>query len=265
MSTPSVTSVDPDEVASRSGFPGLEGERREVTVLFADLVGSTSIGERIGDEATYALTKRVFTALVAIVEGHGGRLAEFSGDGIMALFGGPVPVDDAALVACRTALEIHQTLARGSITAVRGEQRPLRIRTGITTGLAIVGEIGLPSKIDLTAIGDSVNLAARLQGLAEADQILIDHRTYALVAAVVDVIAMGEQAVRGRTSRAKVYRLLRVNGRLSRFGARPQASLLRMAGRVADSKASTAITMPVARPESALASRGTRHWQVAPC
>ena len=97
--------------------------------------------------------------------------AEFSGDGIMALFGGPVPVDDAALVACRTALAIHRrSLAAASLPS--GRATAPSDPYGHNHGLAIVGEIGLPRKIDLTAIGDSVNLAARLQGLAEADQFL---------------------------------------------------------------------------------------------
>lgn len=208
----------------------LEGERREVTILFADLVGSTELAERIGDEAVYALTREVFADLVGMVEVRGGRLAEFSGDGLMAIFGGPVALDDAALVACRTAAEMVRSIASRSANGATSRDWRLQLRVGISTGTAVVGEIGLPRKIDLTAIGDTVNLAARLQQLAGPDEIVVDSKTHSLVAPHVVSTALGQKAIRGRKARVSIFKLVAVQQHTSRFD-RPVHARLRLVGR----------------------------------
>src|SRR5713101_6073398 len=129
------TPLTPSEPAKPSG------ERRQVTVLFADMVGFTAISERLGEEGTYALIQPVYELMAAAVKEQGGSVKNFTGDGIMALFGVPKSLEDAPLRACRAALLIQETLAAAApaIEAKHGVRPEIRI--GINTGLAVVTRI----------------------------------------------------------------------------------------------------------------------------
>jgi len=182
------------------------GERRQVTVLFADMVGFTAISERLGEEGTYALIQPIYELMAAAVKEQGGSVKDFTGDGIMALFGVPNALEDAPLRACRAGLLIHERLAAAApmIETKHGVRAQMRI--GINTGLAVVTQIRSESA-NMTALGDTVNLASRLQSLAEPGTVLLSEATNRLVQGIVETSFAGAHAIKGKSEPQKVYRL----------------------------------------------------------
>src|SRR5208283_4570974 len=172
--------------------------RRLVTVLFADMVGFAAISERLGEEGTYALIQPIYELMAGAVREQGGSVKDFTGDGIMALFGVPNALEDAPLRACRAGLLIHERLAAAApaIEAKHGVRPQMRI--GINTGLAVVTQIRGESA-NMTALGDTVNLASRLQTLAEPGTVLLSEATHRLVEGLVEMSFAGEHPVRGKT------------------------------------------------------------------
>jgi len=176
-----------------SGPPS--AERRQVTVLFADMVGFTAVSERLGEEGTYALIQPIYELMAGAVREQGGSVKDFTGDGIMALFGVPNALEDAPLRACRAGLLIHERLASASsaIEAKHGVRPQMRI--GINTGLAVVTQIRGESA-NATALGDTVNLASRLQTLAEPGTVLLSEATHRLVQGMVEVAFAGDHQIK---------------------------------------------------------------------
>src|SRR5215470_18111740 len=144
----------------------LAGERKQVTVLFVDVAGFTSLSERLDPEEVHRLMSRAFDLMLAEVHRYEGTVNQFLGDGIMALFGAPIAHEDHARRAVHAALGIGRALA-----ALQTELSPrgiaFRARQGLNTGLVVVGSIGGDLRMDYTAIGDTTNVAARLQQSAE--------------------------------------------------------------------------------------------------
>ncbi len=145
----------------------LEGERKQVTVLFADVAGFTSLSERLDPEDVHGLMTRAFELMLAEVHRYEGTVNQFLGDGIMALFGAPIAHEDHARRAVQAALAIRRTLDayRDDLERERGIR--LRVRQGLNTGLVVVGSIGSDLRMDYTAVGDTTNVAARLLQAAE--------------------------------------------------------------------------------------------------
>ena len=143
----------------------LEGERKQVTVLFCDLANSTPIAERIGPEAMHTLLNRFFEAALNEVHRYEGTINQFLGDGFMALFGAPLAHEDHARRAVFAALALQHTLQEAHL----GEPYAVEctFRMGLNSGLVVVGSIGDNLRMDYSAIGDTTNLAARLQQIAE--------------------------------------------------------------------------------------------------
>src|SRR5215471_2013903 len=164
-------------------------ERRLVTVLFADMVGSTAIVERLGEEGTYALIQPMYELMAGAVREQGGSVKNFTGDGIMALFGVPTALEDAPLRACRAALDIHDRLARAAseIAATHGIRPQLRI--GINTGPAVVAKVPSGHSSTVTALGDTVNFASRLQAMARPEGVLLSEATNRLVQGLTETEA----------------------------------------------------------------------------
>jgi class 3 adenylate cyclase len=159
----------------------VEAERRQVTVLFADMVGFTSFSERSGEEAAFTLMRALSKLMDQAVREHGGVVQGFTGDGIMAVFGAPVAFEDAPLRACRTALSILQRLkTAGPDLVVKHGVKP-QLRIGFNTGAAVVGKVQEEDEAQITVLGDTVNFASRLQALAESDSALISEATHRLV------------------------------------------------------------------------------------
>ena len=157
MSDPVATPTDPNAPS---------GERRQVTALFADMVGFTAISERVGEEGTFALIQPIYELMAGAVREQGGSVTDFFGDGIMALFGASDAPEDAALRSCRAGLLIHERLAAAA-PAIEDKHgvRP-QMRIGINSGLVVVTQIR-GANGPMAALGDTVNLASRLQTLAE--------------------------------------------------------------------------------------------------
>ncbi|MDR4498995.1 MAG: AAA family ATPase [Candidatus Scalindua sp.] len=209
----------------------IKGERRQVTVLFADMKEFTPLAESLGEEATYLLMDRIYERMVAAVNQEKGTVQELTGDGILALFGVPVALEDAPVRACRAALEIQaqMRLLRTEIEAEHGVRPQMRI--GIHTGPAVVGMVGTEQHRVFKAVGDTLNLASRLESIAEPDRILMSEATYCLVEGYTESAFVGERTIRGKETPQRVYRLEGLKSEVTRFGVTVRRGLTPFVGR----------------------------------
>ena len=215
----------------------MEAERRQVTVLFADMVGFTSFSERSGEEAAFTLMRSLSKLMDEAVREQGGFVRGFTGDGIMAVFGAPVAFEDAPLRACRAALNILQRLkAAGLEREAKHGVRP-QLRIGLNTGAAVVGQVQEGVDAQVTVLGDTVNFAARLQALAEPDSVFISEATHRLVQGMVDTNFAGEQTIKGKSEPQNVYRLDSIRRGATRFDAVVSRGLSAFVGREHELKA----------------------------
>lgn len=199
--------LSPDVATALLMEPGrseLGGELAEISVLFADLQGFTPYSERTTPGAVVALLNEYFEAIVPIIFEEGGTIVQFAGDAVMAIFNAPVRQPDHALHAARAALGLQ-----AAVGAIAGADpgRP-RFRAGVNTGPALVGNIGSKAIRNFTAIGDTTNLAARLQTFAEPGQAVIGQRTYALIRPWARVRPLGTPQLKGKADPIVVYELL---------------------------------------------------------
>ena len=179
-------------------------QRKVVTVLFCDVVGSTALGETTDPEALRALLARYFDRMKEIVERHGGTVEKFIGDAVMAVFGVPQVHEDDALRACRAALEMQQAFPE---LGVEG-------RIGITTGEVVTGTE------ERLATGDAVNVASRLQNAAEPGEILVGAATVAHGGGALDVESLEPVQLKGKAEPVAAFRLLAVREAEPRAGPR---------------------------------------------
>jgi class 3 adenylate cyclase/tetratricopeptide (TPR) repeat protein len=176
----------------------LEGERKQVTVLFVDVSGFTSLSERLDPEEVHGLMNRAFELMLTEVHRYEGTVNQFLGDGIMALFGAPIAHEDHAQRAVHAALGIRK--------ALEGYQEELRsrrgisfqVRQGLNTGLVVLGSIGNDLRMDYTAVGDTTNVAARLQAAADPGRIVISEATHRLVCGYFYTRSLGELSLKGK-------------------------------------------------------------------
>jgi class 3 adenylate cyclase len=157
----------------------LTGERKQVTVLFADVSGFTALSERLDPEDVHQLMNRAFELMLAEVHRYEGTVNQFLGDGIMALFGAPVAHEDHARRAVHAALGIRAALQEYHDDLERERGITFQIRQGLNTGLVVVGSIGTDLRMDYTAVGDTTNVAARLVQAAATGRIVISAATTA--------------------------------------------------------------------------------------
>ena len=197
-----------DAAPEPSAAPSLGGERRQVTILFADLAGFTELSNELDAEEVHGLVSRYFEVADDIVEHYGGTVDKHIGDAVMALFGTPIAHDDDPLLALRAACDMHGAVAEVS----RGAGRELAIHIGIASGEVVAGGLGSDSRQDYTVLSESVNLASRLDSLAGAGETLISEAVYRAVDAQVDCEAMGEVTVKGLDKPVRVWRALRISG-----------------------------------------------------
>ena len=197
----------------------MDAERRQVTVLFTDMVGFTSFSERAGEEAAFTLMRSLSKLMADAVREEGGVVQDFTGDGIMAVFGAPVAFEDAPLRACRAALSILQRLkaAGPDLETKHGVQPHLRI--GVNTGATVVGKLEDGADENVAVLGDPVNFAERLQRLAEPDAVLMSEATHRLVQGMVEATFAGDHQIKGKSEPQKVYRLDALRRGVTRFDA----------------------------------------------
>jgi class 3 adenylate cyclase/tetratricopeptide (TPR) repeat protein len=186
----------------------LEGERKLVTVMFCDIANSTQLAARVGAEAMHALLNRFLELALAEVHHYEGTINQFLGDGFMALFGAPAAHEDHARRALLAALGIQQRLQDPS-----GEAATLRevcVRVGVNTGMVVAGTIGDNLRMDYTAIGNTTNLAARLQSLAEPGTIRTSEATRRAALPYFEFTALGKHTLKGIVEPVDVYDVRKV-------------------------------------------------------
>jgi class 3 adenylate cyclase/tetratricopeptide (TPR) repeat protein len=198
----------PDDLAWKidAARASLEGERKQITVLFADVQGSMELAERLDPESWRELMNRFFQVLADAVHHADGTVDKFTGDGIMALFGAPIAREDHALCACRAALEMIDGVS-ALAAELRDEGIDLAVRIGINSGEVVVGSIGDEGEMEYTAIGHTVGLAQRMESEAETGTAFLTARTAALAEGFFELTAVGERDVKGASAPVKVFRL----------------------------------------------------------
>ena len=181
----------------------LGGEEIEVSVLFADLRGYTAYSERTPPAEVVAMLNDAFGVVVPIVLAEGGTVVQFMGDALMAIFNAPHPQPDHALRAARAALAMQQ-----AVGGLRTADALPRFRVGLNTGPALVGNIGAAEIRNFSAIGDTTNLAARLQTFAPEGSVVIGATTYEMIKDRAVVRALGSPQLKGKSQAIEVYELL---------------------------------------------------------
>ncbi|MFL5673453.1 MAG: adenylate/guanylate cyclase domain-containing protein, partial [Chloroflexota bacterium] len=181
----------------------LGGEVVDVTVLFADLQGFTAFSERTAAPEVVAMLNAVFGAAVPAVFAEGGTVVQFMGDALMAVFNAPLRQPDHAMRACRAGLALQR-----SMDGIDGAADAPRFRVGINSGPALVGNVGSAELHNFLAIGDTTNVAARLQSFAEAGTVVLGETTFAIVGDEVDVRLLGTPELKGKSHATHVYQLI---------------------------------------------------------
>src|SRR5687767_6672381 len=212
----------------------LEGERKQVTVLFADLKGSMELlADRDPEEARKILDP-VLEQMMEAVHRYEGTVNQVMGDGIMALFGAPLAHEDHAVRACYAALRMQESVKRYSDGLRRLEGVPVRIRVGLNSGDVVVRAIGSDLRMDYTAVGQTTHLAARMEQLADPGATLLTADTLALAEGYIEVRAIGPTPVKGLAEPVEVYEMLGASTVRSRFAAAAARGLSKFVGRTAE-------------------------------
>jgi class 3 adenylate cyclase len=217
-----------EPVTAASGPPREDshgGERRQLTVMFCDLVGSTALSEKLDPEELRSLLHAYRTLCGDVIARYDGFVARYVGDGILTYFGWPTAHEEDAERAMRAALEIVHTVKRASST------EDLSVRIGIATGPVVVGETAGTGDQSKLAVGSTPNLAARLQGLAAADQIVIATSTRRLVGNAFELTDLGEHDLKGIAEPVHAWRVERALETESRFDAARGGALTPLVGR----------------------------------
>ncbi|MFH1294060.1 MAG: adenylate/guanylate cyclase domain-containing protein [Pseudomonadota bacterium] len=211
----------------------IEGERKQVTVMFCDMAGYTSLSEKLGPDGTYQLMDKIYELLIHEVHRYGGTVNELTGDGILALFGAPIALEDAPQRAIRSALAIHREIASFSEKTAKERKGipPLKMRAGIHTGPVVVGTLGNDLRVEFKAVGDTVNLASRMEGLAEPGTTYVTEDTFKLTEGLFRFEALGKKQVKGKREPVLTYRVLGSGRSRSRFEARAEKGLTSFVGR----------------------------------
>jgi class 3 adenylate cyclase/tetratricopeptide (TPR) repeat protein len=194
------------EAAHQKG--SMLGERRIVTILFCDVKGSTAAAEGFDPEEWADIMNAAFQYLIAPVYRYEGTLARLMGDAILAFFGAPIAHEDDPQRAVLAGLEILQDIQPYREEVRRRWGIDFSVRIGINTGLVVVGEVGSDLRLEYTAMGDAVNLAARMEQTAQPNTVQISEQTYKLVAPLFEIQPLGETAIKGKSNLVQAYQVL---------------------------------------------------------
>src|SRR6478672_4996393 len=222
----------PAELANkvRADSATLEGERKLITVLFADVVGYTALSERLDPEEIRALMRRAFDVMLDAVHRYEGTVAQLLGDGLLALFGAPIAHEDHAVRAALAGLAIQEGLAPLQ-EELAARDIDLRVRVGLHSGLVVFGRIGSDLEFTFQAVGDTVNTASRVQGLAEPGTVVMSDATRRLATGYVVLEDRGEFSVKNKAEPVHVYRAIRATGPRSRVDVSAERGLGPYVGR----------------------------------
>jgi len=205
--------------------------RRQMSVMFCDLVGSTELGQSLDPEDLRDVIHAYRAACATVIEAHAGLAAQYIGDGIVAYFGYPVAHEDDARRAARAGLEIVAAIRKldTRLSAERGI--PVAVRVAIHTGLTVVGDIGGMSGQERLALGDTPNIAARLQALAASNTVVVSGTTHGLIAGFFETTPLGRHALKGVTEPVEMYRVDAASGARHRLEAAPAHRMTPYVGR----------------------------------
>ncbi len=227
-----LVSYTPKHLAEQilKGRSALEGERRQVTVLFADVAGFTALAEKLDPEEVHRIIDRCFEMITAEVHRFEGTINQYTGDGVMALFGAPIAHEDSPRRAVHAALGIQRALRDYSreLQAERG--LTVQMRIGINTGPVVVGRFGDDLRMDYTAVGDTTNLAARLQQSARPGSVLVSEGTHKLITGYFETLDLGEVSVKGHAP-VRAFEVLRARGRRAQLDVAVERGLTPLVGR----------------------------------
>jgi class 3 adenylate cyclase/tetratricopeptide (TPR) repeat protein len=198
----------PEGLADKMRATGaIEGERRQVTVLFADIAGYTALSETLDPEEVSDISSGILKELAQAVYQYEGYVDKFLGDAVMAVFGAPVAHEDDPERALRSALDMRERLERFNRLHIDRLGRPLALHVGVNTGTVVAGSVGSDLRMAYTVMGDTVNTASRLEGAALPGQILVSRDTYRLARAAFTFLALEPIRVKGKRDMLDVYEL----------------------------------------------------------
>ena len=211
----------------------IEGERKQVTVMFCDMIGFTPLSENLDPETMYTMMDQVYEILIHKVHDYEGTVNEMTGDGIMALFGAPIALEDAPQRTLRAAISIHREMIRFNekLKQAKGGLPPIQMRIGIHTGLVVVGTLGNDLRVEFKAVGDTVNLAARMEQLAEPGTTYVTEDTFKLTEGYFRFEALGDKEIKGKKKSLRVYRVIAPSRRRTHFDVSTERGLTPLVGR----------------------------------
>jgi class 3 adenylate cyclase/tetratricopeptide (TPR) repeat protein len=215
----------------------VEGERKLVTVLFADVANFTTISEKLDPEEVHEIMDGCFKILMDEIHKYEGTINQFTGDGVMALFGAPLAHEDHAVRACHASLSIQHALARYGEKLKQECNIDFKMRIGLNSGPVVVGAIGDDLRMDYTAIGDTINLASRMESNAEAGAILVSGHTHRLTRDFFTFSSLGPLQVKGKEEPQDAYQLIEASEVRTRLEASAVAGLTRFVGRAKEMEA----------------------------
>jgi class 3 adenylate cyclase/tetratricopeptide (TPR) repeat protein len=211
----------------------IEGERKQVTVMFCDMEGFTRLTEKLGPDDAYTIMDQIYEILIHKVHDFDGTVNEMTGDGIMALYGAPIALEDAPQRAIRSSLSIHREMVKfyDELKQEKDLISPLKMRIGIHSGQVIVGTLGNDLRVEFKAVGDTVNIASRIEGLAEPGTTYITEDTFKLTEGFFRVEALGGRKIKGKEKPVQTYRVIAPSTRKTRFDVSAERGLTPFIGR----------------------------------
>lgn len=214
----------------------LEGERKLVTVLFADVANYTSMAEKLDPEEVHQIMDGCFKILMVDIHRYEGTINQFTGDGVMALFGAPIAHEDHAQRACHAALSIQKAMEEYAEKLNMDHEIDFKMRIGLNSGHVVVGAIGDDLRMDYTAIGDTTNLASRIESMAKPGQSLTSRNTYNLAKYFFEFRPLGKFQVKGKEELQEFYELIKAGEVETRIEAASARGLSKFVGRVREKK-----------------------------
>jgi class 3 adenylate cyclase len=209
----------------------IEGERKLVTVLFADVANYTSISEKLDPEEVHQIMDGCFKILMDEIHRYEGTINQFTGDGVMSLFGAPVAHEDHAQRACHTALSIQKAIGEYSEKIRKDYGAEFEMRIGLNSGPVIVGSIGDDLRMDYTAVGDTTNLASRMESKASPGTILVSRDIHRLVRDFFELKSLGKIELKGKEETVEAFQLIKTSDIGTRIEAAVAKGLTQFVGR----------------------------------